>query len=64
MDPQALGNPLARDNSSKIGIFRRAAVERYSRPIDPDTPEMLSRSRPGFTLLGFLLLLFAFWLLL
>lgn len=32
--------------SQKIGIFRRIAVQRYSQPLEIDTPEMLAPRRP------------------
>ena len=49
---------------TKIGIFRRAAVERYSRPMESDVPELLAPMRLLPLIAGAALLLVAVWMLL
>ena len=41
--------------AARIGIFRRIAVQRYSQPLEIDTPEMLAPRRPGLLALGVVL---------
>ncbi|HVZ43764.1 MAG TPA: hypothetical protein VHA82_08135 [Ramlibacter sp.] len=49
----------AEDGEARIGIFRRAAVLRYSQPVQADTPEMLAPRRAGLPALGIALALSA-----
>lgn len=42
--------------NQRIGIFRRIAVERYARPLESDTPALLTPWRGGLLAAGILLL--------
>ena len=44
---------------SRVGIFRRVAVERYTQPLEPDIPEMLTPRVSGIMILAGLALLCA-----
>jgi len=59
--PRAATSPST--SSGRIGIFRRIAVERYMRPLESDTPEMLTPLNRPLAGAGVLLLAMAMVLL-
>ena len=47
---------IAGGTNTRIGIFRRIAVERYMGPLESDLPEMVAPMDPGWIVLGIALL--------